>query len=73
VLGKPEMRLDPYQGVIAIRGVGFKVEVRDGVTILAGVIDDASLIARAEEVAAAVPGVTRIINRMVAAAMFDFD
>jgi cytochrome c5 len=72
-LGKPEMRLDPYQGVITIRGIGIKVETQQGVTILAGVLHDASLIARAEALAAAVPGVTRIVNRMVSGAMLDFD
>lgn len=72
-LGKPDMRLDPYQGVITIRGIGIKVETQRGVTILAGVLDDASLIQRAEAVAATVPGVTRIVNRMVAGAMLDFD
>ena len=72
-LGKPGSRLDPYQGVITIRGIGIKVETQQGVTILAGVVEDAAVIQQAEALAAAIPGVTRIVNRMVTGGMLDFD
>lgn len=73
VLGKPGMRLDPYEGVITIRGLGIRVEVRQGATILGGVIEDASLIGQAEALVKSTPGVTTVTNRMVTAGMLDFD
>lgn len=72
-LGKPGMRLDPYEGVITIRGLGIRVEVRQGVAILGGVIEEAALIGQAEALVRATPGVTRVTNRMVTGGMLDFD
>lgn len=72
-LGKPDMRLDLYEGIITIRGLGIKVDTRDGATTLSGVVQDAGLLAPAESIAGGVPGVKRIINRLISGAMLDFD
>ena len=45
----------------------------DGVAKLSGAVQDASLISRAEALAASTPGVRQVINRIIAGAMLDFD
>jgi cytochrome c5 len=72
-LGKPDNRIESYAGVVSLRGVGIKVETRSGVTTLAGTVHDAEIIKRAGEIAAASPGVKRLVNRLISAALFEWD
>ncbi|MBL8381665.1 MAG: BON domain-containing protein [Burkholderiales bacterium] len=69
----PGATLDVYDGVTTIRGLGVKVETRAGVVVLSGALEHAELIERIARLAAQVPGVTGVVNRMIAAAMLDWD
>lgn len=71
--GGADARVEEYAGVYTVRGVGIKVELRDGGIILAGAVHDAGLIERAAGVAAATPGVARVVNRLIAAAQLEWD
>lgn len=73
VLGKPDNRIETYEGVVTLRGVGIKVETRAGVATLSGSVHDAETIPRAGEIAAAMPGVKRVVNRVISAGMLEWD
>lgn len=71
--GKPDHRIETYEGVVTLRGVGIKVQTRAGVTTLAGTLHDGEIIRRAGEIAASFPGVRQVVNRLIPAASLDWD
>jgi len=73
VLGKPDNRIETYEGVVTLRGVGIKVETRAGVATLSGSVQEAETIRRAGEIAAAMPGVKQVVNRVISAGMLEWD
>ncbi len=72
-LGKPDNRIETYEGVVTLRGVGIKVETRAGVATLSGSVHEAETIRRAGEIAAAMPGVKQVVNRVISAGMLEWD
>ena len=73
VLGKPDNRIETYEGVVTLRGVGIKVETRAGVVTLSGSVHESDYIRRAGEIAAAMPGVKQVVNRVISAGMLEWD
>lgn len=72
-LGKPDNRIETYEGVVTVRGVGIKVETRAGVATLSGSVHEAELIRRAGDIATAMPGVKQVVNRVISAGMLEWD
>jgi cytochrome c5 len=72
-LGQLEARLDEYQGVITVRGLGIKVSTTHGVSTLSGTIKEGDVSSQAELIAASTPGVRKVQNRLIAAALFEWD
>ena len=73
LLGKPDNRIETYEGVVTLRGVGIKVETRAGVVTLSGSVHESDYIRRAGEIAAAMPGVKQVVNRVISAGMLEWD
>lgn len=72
-LGEGHARLDEYQGVITVRGVGIKVSAQSGVVTLAGSVKEGAISQQAEAIATATAGVGRVVNRLIAAPLFEWD
>ena len=72
-LGKSDNRIETYEGVVTLRGVGIKVETRAGVATLSGSVHEAETIRRAGEIAAEMPGVRQVVNRVISAGMLEWD
>lgn len=72
-LAHPKATLDAYEGVITVRGLGIKVHTHQGVTTLMGTLKDADQIGKAETIAAGTKGVQKVINRLIAASVFEWD
>jgi cytochrome c5 len=66
-------RLDEYEGVVTVRGVGIKVSTQGGVTTLSGTVKEGPISTQAEQLAASTRGVQQVINRMISAALFEWD
>jgi len=56
-----------------VRGTGIKVEARDGVVTLRGVVEQASVIGRAEAIARSVDGFKAVDNKLIASSLFEHD
>ena len=56
-----------------VRGIGIKVEVRDGVVTLSGVVEHADVVAKAERIARTVDGVKAVDNKLISSAVFEHD
>jgi osmotically-inducible protein OsmY len=69
----PEARIELYAGEATLRGVTIRVGAREGVVTLSGAVEKSDVIPRAAKVAQSVAGVKQLVNRLVAAGMFDFD
>jgi cytochrome c5 len=72
-LGTPQTTLDEYEGVITVRGVGIKVQTQQGVTTLFGSVKEGDQVAKAESLAAVTTGVKRVVNKLIAASVFEWD
>jgi len=66
-------RLDEYEGVVTVRGVGIKVSTQGGVTTLSGTVKEGPISTQAEQLAASTRGVKQVVNRMISAALFEWD
>ena len=66
-------RLDEYEGVVTVRGVGIKVSTQGGVTTLSGTVKEGPISTQAEQLAASTRGVQQVVNRMISAALFEWD
>jgi cytochrome c5 len=69
----PNAQVETYAGVTTLRGVGIKIETRDGVVTLQGVVDEARAIPRAAAIARTVGGVKRVDNKLIASSIFEHD
>jgi len=72
-LGQPQHMIETYEGVVTLRGVGIKVSNAMGEITLAGSVEKSEWVQQAQDIAAQVPGVRGVTNRLVAAAMLDWD
>jgi cytochrome c5 len=72
-LGRAEDRIETYEGTVTVRGLGIKVNSMDGQVTLSGAVADGAHVARAAQVARGVPGVAGVVNRVIAAAMLEWD
>lgn len=72
-LGSTKATLDEYEGVITVRGLGIKVQTQQGVTLLTGSVKESELIAKAEAIAGSTKGVTKVMNKLIAASVFEWD
>ena len=72
-LGSTKATLDEYEGVITVRGLGIKVQTQQGVTTLTGSVKESELIAKAEAIAGSTQGVTKVMNKLIAASVFEWD
>jgi len=66
-------RLDEYEGVVTVRGVGIKVSTQGGVTTLSGTVKEGPISTQAEQLATSTRGVQQVVNRMISAALFEWD
>ena len=69
----PNAQLETYEGVTTVRGTGIKIEARDGVVTLRGVVEQASVVGRAEAIARTVGGVKAVDNKLIASSLFEHD
>jgi len=53
--------------------VGIKVRTEQGVTTLTGSLKEAAHIEKAHSIAAATTGVTQVVNKLIAASVFEWD
>jgi cytochrome c5 len=65
--------IEPFEAELVVRGVGIRVRALDGVVRLMGVVQDATVVKRAEAIVMAIPGVRAVENSLVAGGMLDFD
>jgi cytochrome c5 len=66
-------QLETYEGVTSVRGTGIKIEARDGVVTLRGMVEQAGVIARAEAIARTIGGVKAVDNKLIASSLFEHD
>ncbi len=72
-IGPPGAKIETYDGVTTVRGVGVKIRTRDGAVTLSGTVENAEVIRRAEAIAQAVAGVKKVENKLISAAIFQWD
>lgn len=72
-MGTAKTTLDEYEGVITVRGVGIKVQTEQGVTTLFGSVKEGEQVAKAESIATVTSGVKRVVNKLIAASVFEWD
>jgi cytochrome c5 len=66
-------RLEVLEGVTIVQGAGIRVEARDGVVTLRGMVDRASAIPRAEAIARSIGGVRGVDNKLIESGLFEHD
>ncbi len=72
-LANAKASLDEYEGVVTVRGLGIKVQTHQGVTTLTGTLKETDHIAQAETIAGSTKGVQKVINKLIAASVFEWD
>jgi hypothetical protein len=72
-LGQPQNQIETYEDVVTLRGVGIKISNAQGHITLAGAVEKSEWVQQAQDIAAQVPGVRGVTNRLVAAALLDWD
>jgi len=72
-LGQPQNMIETHEGVVTLRGVGIKVSNAQGQITLAGAVEKSEWVQQAQDIASQVPGVRGVTNRLVAAALLDWD
>lgn len=72
-LGQPQNRIETYEGVVTLRGVGIKVSNEQGQITLAGAVEKSEWVQQAQDIAAQVHGVRGVTNRLVAASLMEWD
>lgn len=58
---------------MTVRGTGIRIQVRDGVVTLQGVVEEAKVVARAEAIARSVGGVRGVDNKLISSGIFEHD
>lgn len=69
----PDAKIETYEGVTTVSGVGIKIQTRMGVVTLNGMVKNAEIIERAEAVARAVGGVKSVDSKLISATIFEWD
>jgi len=72
-IAPPGAKVETYAGTTIVRGVGIKIETHAGVVVLSGMVPNAEVIERAEKIAKAADGVRSVENKLVPAAIFEWD
>lgn len=72
-IAPPNAQVETYDGVTTVRGTGIRVETREGVVTLHGVVEHATVVARAEAIARSVGGVKGVDNKLIASSIFEHD
>jgi hypothetical protein len=72
-LANAKASLDEYEGVVTVRGLGIKVQTHQGVTILTGTLKESDHIGKAETIAGSTTGVQKVVNKLIAASVFEWD
>jgi cytochrome c5 len=72
-LGQPQNLIETYEGVVTLRGVGIKISNAMGEITLAGSVEKSEWVQQAHDIASQVPGVSGVINRLVAASLLEWD
>jgi len=72
-LGQPGNAIEYYDHVFTVRGLGIKVRSDQGVITLSGTVEKTEQIEQAQAIASAMPGVRRVVNRMLSAALMEWD
>lgn len=72
-LGSANNTLDEYEGIVTVRGVGIKVHTERGITTLTGSLKEGAHIEKAQSIAATTTGVTQVVNKLIAASVFEWD
>jgi cytochrome c5 len=72
-MGSPAAPIEAQAGELIVRGIGVRVGAREGIVRLMGVVQDSTVVKRAEALAAGVQGVRGVENRLVSGGMLDFD
>lgn len=72
-LGSANNTLDEYEGIVTVRGVGIKVQTEQGVTTLTGSLKEGAHIEKAQSIAAATTGVKKVVSKLIAASVFEWD
>lgn len=73
VLGSAKATLDEYEGIITVRGLGIKVQTQQGVTTLTGTLKEGDHIGKAQTIAESTQGVQKVVNKLIAASVFEWD
>jgi cytochrome c5 len=69
----PDAKIETYEGVTTVGGIGIKIQTRMGVVTLNGMVKNAEIIERAEAIAKAVDGVKRVDSKLISATIFEWD
>ncbi|HEY6721525.1 MAG TPA: c-type cytochrome [Burkholderiales bacterium] len=69
----PDAKIETYEGVTTVGGVGIKIRTRMGVVTLDGMVKSAEIVERAEAIAKAVDGVKNVDNNLIPATIFESD
>ena len=72
-IAPPNAQVETYDGGTTVRGTGIRIEARDGVVTLRGVVEHAPVVARAEAIARSVGGVKAVDNKLIASSIFEHD
>ena len=72
-LANAKASLDEYEGVVTVRGLGIKVHTHQGVTTLTGTLKESDHIGKAETIAGSTTGVQKVVNKLIAASVFEWD
>ncbi len=72
-LGQAGNAIEHYDHVFTVRGLGIKVRNDQGVITLSGTVSQTEQIEQAQAIAQATPGVRQVINRMLSAALMEWD
>jgi cytochrome c5 len=66
-------QVETVEGAMTVRGTGIRIQVRDGVVTLQGVVEEAKVVARAEAIARSVGGVRGVDNKLISSGIFEHD
>jgi cytochrome c5 len=73
-LGDPSQAIEAVESQTwLVRGLGIRIQVRVGVVTLSGTVEASTTVEQAGAWAARQPGVGQVINRLVAASLFEWD
>ena len=72
-IAPPDAKIEIYEGVTTVGGVGIGIQTRMGVVTLNGMVKNAEIIERAEAIAKAAAGVKQVDSKLISATIFEWD